>query len=557
MLHRLRIQQRLVVGFGVLVVLLCAVSLSSLVSSKKTADAVAESERLARLTVASKDALLSVRLARIRGWTYVATGEEKARAEMEEAFKQYAKDMEPVTAGVTAPDGRKLLEDFRGSVASLQETWQKIAQLKAAGATAASPEMAAALNAGNLTAKQNTATSGKLAAYLQDEMDHAARHAGALTAQATWIALGLGVVAIVVAIIAALLIGRSIASPIGVITRAMNALAEGDRSVVIPRLAYRDEVAEMAAAVQVFKDNALRADQLAAEQQAEQRARETRAATIERLTSGFDQSASAMLAGVADAAGQLEATAQSMSATALQTNRQADKVAAVTQETSHSVSTVASAAEELSSSIQEIGRQVEQSARVASAAAEEAARTNQTVQKLADGAQRIGEVVQMINDIAGQTNLLALNATIEAARAGEAGKGFAVVANEVKHLANQTGRATDDISAQIGAVQQATQEAVAAITAIVGRIDEINQIAATVAAAVEEQSAATAEIARNVQQAANGTQQVSESIQGVTEAAAGTGEAAKDVLSAAQGLAAKAAGLRDMVGGFLKDVRAA
>ncbi|MGE5515604.1 MAG: methyl-accepting chemotaxis protein [Bacteroidota bacterium] len=365
------------------------------------------------------------------------------------------------------------------------------------------------------------------------------------------------VVFVAAAIGAGLMLRNAIATPVTAMTAAMRKLAEGDKGLEIPARGRGDEIGAMAEAVQVFKDNAIRADRLAAEQATEQAAREVRAKAIETLTARFDDAVSGMLGVVSGAATEMEVTAQAMSANAEQTNRQAAAVAAATEEASAAVETVAAAAEELSSSITEIGRQVSQSMQISRAASDEAGRTNVTVQGLAEASAKIGTVVNLINDIASQTNLLALNATIEAARAGEAGKGFAVVANEVKSLANQTAKATDEIGLQIGTVQTATAQAVAAIGGIVSRIAEINQIATAIAGAVEEQGAATQEIARNVQQAAAGAQEVASNIGGVTQSASETGAAAGQVLSSAQSLSREAVDLNGVVERFLHDVRSA
>ncbi|MCH8090798.1 MAG: chemotaxis protein [Proteobacteria bacterium] len=257
---------------------------------------------------------------------------------------------------------------------------------------------------------------------------------------------------------------------------------------------------------------------------------------------------------VAAAATEMETTSQALSSNAEQTSRQASVVAAASEEASTNVQTVASATEELSSSIREIGEQVVQSASIAGKAVEETERTNVTVQGLAEAAQKIGDVVSLINDIASQTNLLALNATIEAARAGDAGKGFAVVASEVKILANQTAKATEEIAAQIGTMQTATNEAVGAIGGIANIIQEINEIANSISAAVEEQGAATQEITRNVQQAADGTQEVNTNITGVNEAASQTGAAAQQLLEASAGLAKEGEELNVEVEKFLQNL---
>ncbi|GFZ90921.1 hypothetical protein GCM10011497_20950 [Elstera cyanobacteriorum] len=351
-------------------------------------------------------------------------------------------------------------------------------------------------------------------------------------------------------------VNRQIIARLLATTKVMRALADGDRAVAVPPVSS-DEIGSMAAALHVFKDNALRADALAAAEEAALTARAARAEALEQLTGSFDRAISGVLSSVTVASQEMEVTAQTMSANAEQTNRQAQVVATATEHASENVHTVAVAADELSSSIREIGRQVAQSSEISAQAAQEAEATTATVQGLLESAERIGTVVRLIDEIAAQTNLLALNATIEAARAGEAGKGFAVVANEVKSLANQTAQATEEINRQISATQSVTQDAVTAINGILGRISEINEIATAVAAAVEQQAAATAEIARNVQQAAEGTQEISETIGGVTDVAGQTGVTAGRVLAAAQGLSQQASELRSVVDGFLRGVKAA
>ena len=364
------------------------------------------------------------------------------------------------------------------------------------------------------------------------------------------------VVTLLVAVLA-WLISRSVAGAVIGMTGLMGRLAGGDLEVTVSGIERRDEIGAMAKAVQVFKDNAVAARRLEAEQKAEQVRKEQRQQAVEGFIKGFDESVAGSLGLLASASTELQSTAQSMTATAEEAQRQSTAVAAASEQASTNVQTVASAAEELSSSIQEISRQVTESTRIAGQAVDEATRTNDKVQALAEAAQKIGDVVKLIADIAGQTNLLALNATIEAARAGEAGKGFAVVASEVKSLATQTARATEDIAAQVKAIQGATGDSVQAISGITTTIGRINEIATTIAAAVEEQGAATQEIARNVQQASAGTAEVSSNIVGVNQAAADTGAAATQVLGASGELSKQGETLRAEVNTFLANIRSA
>jgi len=377
----------------------------------------------------------------------------------------------------------------------------------------------------------------------------------ALSKQKLMLTVGCLALIVTVSVIITIL-ARSLTMPVVQMTKAMARLADGDLSVEVPARDRTDEIGEMAAAVQVFKNNALDRQRLAEEKSAaKQRAAQEKSALMQQLAADFEANIGGLISGVSAAIVQLESSAKKMADNASQTKTKSDSVAMSAANTSANVMTVASATEELSSSVGEISRQVAQSAGVARHAVQKASHTNQMVGSLANASQKIGEVVKLITDIAGQTKLLALNATIEAARAGEVGKGFAVVANEVKELAKQTTAATKEISDQIAGIQGATNEAVEAIRDIGTTIGEIDEISTSIAAAVEEQGVVTLDIAQNTQQAANGARAVSGDIAVVAAAAEETGVTAGHVLDAASDLSQKANALRHDVTLFLETIR--
>jgi methyl-accepting chemotaxis protein len=381
---------------------------------------------------------------------------------------------------------------------------------------------------------------------------------GADLRSAMWYLAMAGLTMVAVMGLVAVLLSRNIAVPLGILKQKMEQLAKGDLSVEIPDDGRSDEIGWMIRAVQVFRENGLAMRRMQEEktEQAKQNA-ELRQQEMTRLAQDFETHVGGIVTDVAGAAEQLRETAETMTQIASNSNQQAATVASASEEASHGVQSVAAATEELTSSIGEISRQVQQSSQVVARAVADARRTDGVVRQLADAARKIGEVVDLITSIAGQTNLLALNATIEAARAGDAGKGFAVVASEVKNLATQTGRATEEIGAQISQIQAATQQAVTAIAGIVTVISEADGIATTIAAAVEEQGAATQEIARSVQSAAAGTQEVSANIAGVSRSATDAGTAADKVLGAATTLSQSSGRLANDVRGFIANIRTA
>jgi methyl-accepting chemotaxis protein len=355
-----------------------------------------------------------------------------------------------------------------------------------------------------------------------------------------------------------LMVSRHITYPLAQLTNRMGRLAKGELTIDVPYVNRRDEIGALGKTMEIFKENMQENERMRGEREAQdRRLADERRRTMLELADEFDRSVGGVVAMVASAATELQASAQTLTKSASETSYQATAVAAASEEASSNVSSVASATVELSSSVDEISRQVAESAGIARKAVGEAKQTNAQIKSLADAADRIGSIVGLINDIAGKTNLLALNASIEAARAGEAGKGFAVVASEVKLLADQTAKATAEIGTQIAAIQGATNSAAQVIEGVGETIETMNQITASVAVSVDGQGAATTEISRNVQEASRGTMMVSESITRVTEAAAESSHAASEVLASASDLSRQSETLRAQVGRFLATVRAA
>jgi methyl-accepting chemotaxis protein len=437
-----------------------------------------------------------------------------------------------------------LLEDYRQALSKLIDNSKEIDELVAemADSAAAIVKGASVMKADLLSDQQR----------LESESD-------AAIGETQHLILVLAAGGFLLGAILALLLGRGISRPMTAMCKAMRELAGGNFDVVLPGLGRRDELGEMAGAVEEFKMQAVaKAERDAAAQDAQNKAAgAARRAELIRFADDFEVTVGAIVSNVSASAVQLESAAGTLTRTAETTQSLSSQVAGASEEASGSMQSVASATEELSASVDEIGRRVRDSNKIAEAAVLQAQQTDGRIGKLSKAAQEIGDVVKLITAIAEQTNLLALNATIEAARAGDAGRGFAVVASEVKSLASQTAKATDEISSHILGMQGATQESVAAIKEIGVTIGQISSIASSIASAVEQQSTATQEIARSVQNVAKGTEQAAANVMQVNRGATETGSASEEVLNSAKTLSSESARLREELDRFMANIRAA
>ncbi|SFV14788.1 methyl-accepting chemotaxis protein [Bradyrhizobium arachidis] len=556
MFANIKITGRLIAGFGSLLLMSVAIVGYSIHTSRsangllatvvRQKDHVAEDERIEK----------QVFEARVHVWMALATDDpshwEKAADTYRRTFarlEDLAADTKDLGRRVRVLDLKRAIEDDETKALGLKEFRGRNSALDTPAAKSA---VSSALAAGGRV--------DELSEPLAIDYEKASR-ATALKAEddlglGVMIALILGALSLLLGFLLAVFTSRSISSPIRNLTASMLELAEGNFDVVLKGLGRKDEIGEIANAVERFKVRS--AEKAEAETQAklahDRIAAEQRKSDMRGLADAFDAAIGEIVETVSSASTELEASARSLAKTAESTQRLSTAVASVSEQASANVQSVASATEEVSISVNEIGRQVQESARIASEAVRTAASADKRVLSLSEAAGKVGDVIQFINTIASQTNLLALNATIEAARAGDAGRGFAVVASEVKMLADQTAKATKEISDQICGIQSSTKESVASIKEVTSVIGRISESCSAIASAVEQQGAANQEIARNVQQAAIGTTQVATNIAEVDRGADQTGTASTQVLSAARSLAEDSNRLKLEVQSFLARV---
>jgi methyl-accepting chemotaxis protein len=559
-LDNLRVSRKLVLAFGVLVLIsvaACGVVLMNLgaiqAANRQTESANALLATIDRAETARIDAegamrglILSGDLAFIERFDAAIAELHAVLAGFETSEHAQVPELrDTFTAATAATEG--WLSDFTAQQLGYMMRPETV---DLARAIEVSPERAA-------TAAAIHDHFAAMAAFADTLVAEAAANEAALLEQSLTILVVASVIMIGSAVAIGWMLNRKVGVPLGALGQITQRLADKDWSVDLLDTERRDEIGVMNAALATFRANGQRADALEAEQRAERERQVARSQRIEQLTTRFDDEVRELLETLSASATEMEATSRSMSEIAMETTAQAGNVASGAHEAGANVQAVSAATEELTASIREISSQVQRVSGDAADASASATEATGQINTLAIASERVGQVVAMITEIAEQTNLLALNATIEAARAGEAGKGFAVVASEVKALATQTAKATDDIRSQIAAIQSQTGVSVAAMEAVAGAIRHVNEASASIAAAMEEQTAATQEISHSISQAATGTEQVVHNIHGVSDGAAETGKSSHHVLEVAEDLSRRAARMKSAVAEFLDGVRAA